>query len=98
MRARSGAPTLVLMLALASALTLASAGRALAGQGEPSADLSVTLPPPADRGRPLIFTPPDIAAAPGATSCLPALPCGTHLYGAVEKNGAVAIEVPALRW
>ncbi|HVC53406.1 MAG TPA: hypothetical protein VND87_15415 [Stellaceae bacterium] len=92
MRTRSGAAALVLVL------TLVAAGPVLAGQTAPSADLSATLPPPADRGRPMIFTPPDIAATPGATRCLPALPCGTHLYGAVEKNGAVAIEVPALRW
>jgi hypothetical protein len=30
--------------------------------------------------------------------CLPALPCGTRLLGTVRKNGAVELQVPALRW
>lgn len=78
-------------------VVLAAAVPALAGQSEPSVDFSASLPPPADRGRPMIYVPPDVGP-PQTAGCLPALPCGTHLYGAVQKNGAVAVEVPALRW
>lgn len=96
MRAWSG--TAALGLALRLGWTVA----ALGGQARPSDDFSTALPAPADRGRPMIHVPPDIdapsATGSGATRCLPALPCGTHLYGAVQRNGAVAIEVPALRW
>jgi hypothetical protein len=54
---------------------------------------------PSDSGKPMTLTPPPIAIRPDDTpNCIPGLPCGTHLTGAVQKNGAVAIEFPALKW
>ena len=67
------------------------------------ADLAVPpvlgAPIPAESGKPLTLTPPPIAMRPDdATGCVPGLPCGARLTGAVQKNGAVAIEFPALKW
>jgi hypothetical protein len=55
-------------------------------------------PIPAESGKPLTLTPPPIAVRPDdAAGCVPGLPCGARLTGAVQKNGAVAIEFPALK-
>ena len=53
--------------------------------------------PSAQGGKPLLFAPPP-PAPENATPCPPALPCGTRLYGTIRKNGAVELQVPALRW
>jgi hypothetical protein len=53
--------------------------------------------PPADSGKPQLVMPPP-APLPEPARCPPALPCGTELYGVVEKNGAVELKVPVLRW
>jgi hypothetical protein len=59
----------------------------------------VGTPAPGDSGKPVILAPPSIIARPDdAIGCVPGLPCGTRLTGAVQKNGAVAIEFPALKW
>ena len=54
-------------------------------------------PPPADTGKPVILAPPPLSDA-DRENCLPGLPCGTRLLGTVRKNGAVELQVPALRW
>ena len=60
---------------------------------------AIGSPIPTESGKPLVLTPPPVAAKPDdRTGCVPGLPCGTRLLGAVEKNGAVAIEFPALKW
>jgi len=84
-----------------AALALAGAALAPAFAGQPAVDLDVSpgLPPQADSGKPAIIPP--SAAAQGqieTRSCLPPLPCGTRLLGTVRKNGAVELQVPALRW
>ncbi len=84
-----------------AALTLAGAalGPAFAGQFTVDLDLSPGLPPVADSGKPAIVPPPVAALGQRETgSCLPPLPCGTRLLGTVRKNGAVELQVPALRW
>ena len=68
-----------------------------------AADSTVWLDPalqrPADSGKPLLPAPPPASAAPELSErCLPALPCGTRLFGTVQRNGAVEVRVPALRW
>ena len=79
--------------AFALAAVMAAVSPALAGERDPWA-----LPtPPAERGKPMIVTPP-APPPPDAAYCLPGLPCGTRLYGAVERNGAVEVTIPALRW
>jgi hypothetical protein len=56
------------------------------------------LMPPKDSGKPTIFVPPS-SRAPGRTeACTPPLPCGAQLLGTVQRNGAVELRVPALRW
>jgi len=54
-------------------------------------------PPAADSGKPRLPAP-DAPGDRATTACLPALPCGTQLLGAVRKNGAVELAVPAFRW
>jgi hypothetical protein len=54
--------------------------------------------PPADSGKPIIFTPPSVAPPRPAEDCLPGMPCGMRLLGTVRRNGAVELQVPALRW
>jgi hypothetical protein len=85
------AATFLLLLAIGSPLTAGEPGRAV--------DLWSGLPAPADTGKAVIFTPPPAAVVQKNTErCLPALPCGTRLVGSVRKNGAVELQLPALRW
>ena len=55
------------------------------------------LPHAADTGKPALRMP-----QPGAglerDGCAAPLPCGMRLLGTVRKNGAVELQVPALRW
>jgi hypothetical protein len=88
------APRLVAAAPLVLAATTALAGQA------PAVDLwygAPGLPPPADTGKPAITMPPALLA-PEPMTCLPALPCGTRLLGEIQKDGAVVLQVPALRW
>ena len=56
-------------------------------------------PPPADSGKAMLGTPPPVPwADPDRDRCPPGLPCGARLIGTVRKNGAVELQVPALRW
>ena len=83
-----------------AALLLAATLPAAAGQPAGGIDLSLPgTPSAAESGKARLQGPP--AAAPGAsdgTSCAPALACGARLLGSVRKNGAVELQVPALRW
>ena len=54
-------------------------------------------PPPAHTGKPRLPAPAS-AARDDAAVCPPALPCGARLLGTVRKNGAIELQVPALRW
>ena len=75
-----------------------------------AAQQQITLPPtdlavpvigsqvPTESGKPLVLTPLLALRPDNQTGCVPVLPCGTRLLGAVQKNGAVAVEFPALKW
>jgi hypothetical protein len=86
----------------AAVFALTAAAPAVAGQPTGGIDLSGPLPggpPPADSGKPTIGGPPTSALGPeDAAGCPTALPCGARLLGTVRKNGAVELQVPALRW
>jgi hypothetical protein len=87
-------------MAAAIALAVAVAAPAVAGQADAGFDWSQAapgLPPPADTGKPALTLPPALLA-PEPRGCLPALPCGTRLLGEIRKDGAVVLQVPALRW
>lgn len=80
---------------------IAAAAPAVGGQsavqfGPP--DAVSGMPPSAATGKPAITMPPTTAGETDADRCLPALPCGTRLLGTVRRNGAVELQVPALRW
>ena len=63
-------------------------------------DLSYAAPgprPSAESGKPAARYPAE-PAAPGGDNCVPALPCGSRLYGTLRRNGAVELQVPAMRW
>jgi hypothetical protein len=89
------------MIAAAAAIFTAVAPCAgLGGQVVSGFDPSYAapyLPPPADTGKPATTLPPALFA-PDPDACVPALPCGSRLIGEVRKNGAVVLQVPALRW
>ena len=73
----------------------------MAGQPDGDLDLSGVVPglPRAESGKPAIGGAPSVAPVPGeAAPCAPALPCGTRLLGSIRKNGALELQVPALRW
>ena len=72
---------------------------ALGGQSGAVVDLwsAPSVLPPADSGKPMIFTPPAVVPR-FAEDCLPGMPCGMRLLGTVRRNGAVELQVPALRW
>ena len=85
------------------AATVAAPASAGEGPARTAVDPGRLLPSPANTGKPdpFEFSPDALApAAPAGDSdkCLPPLPCGSRLIGAVRKNGAVMLEVPALRW
>ena len=73
---------------------------ALGGQSGAVVDLwsAPTVLPPADSGKPMIFTPQAAVPRQPAEDCLPGMPCGMRLLGTVRRNGAVELQVPALRW
>ena len=76
---------------------LAAAAIVAASPPARAADNPDLLSPPTERGKPHLTVPPAVPP-PESPRCLPALPCGTQLYGAVERNGAVELRVPALKW
>src|SRR5438045_4819211 len=87
------------LIPAAFALAGAALGPAFAGPATVDLDLSPGLPAAADSGKPAIVPPP--VAALGQKDegrCLPPLPCGARLLGTVRKNGAVELQIPALRW
>ena len=90
------------LLAATVGVAMMAAGPVLAGQPGNAIDLSgppAGLPRPADSGKPMLpVLPPASARLNEAERCLPALPCGSRLLGEVRKNGAVEVQMPALRW
>jgi len=93
--------SLIVARALGAVSFALAALPALAGEPPRGAGLWEQLPgpPPADSGKPMLGTPPAVPPAePDAAGCPSGLPCGTRLLGAVRKNGAVELQVPALRW
>jgi hypothetical protein len=66
--------------------------------GSASSGSPILLLPPAESGKPLIPPAPPNAGIGAPEGCLAPLPCGTKLLGAARKNGAVELQVPALRW
>jgi hypothetical protein len=84
----------------AVALSVVVAMPALGGQSDAVVDLwsAPTVLAPADSGKPMIFAPPAVVPGRPAEDCLPGMPCGMRLLGTVRRNGAVELQVPALRW
>ena len=82
------------------ALSVVVAMPAFGGQSGAVVDLwsAPTVLAPADSGKPMIFTPPAAMLSHPAEDCLPGMPCGMRLLGTVRRNGAVELQVPALRW
>ncbi len=73
-------------------------GAALGGPPRSALDLSTTtpdLPPAADTGKPGSPAPLLQGEPPG---CGAGIPCGARLLGVIRKDGAVELQVPALRW
>jgi hypothetical protein len=86
-----------------AAMVLAGAVLAPAFAGQPAVDLDLSpgWPLQAGPGSGKAAIVPPSARAPGqgeSGSCVSALPCGMRLFGTVRKNGAVELQVPALRW
>jgi hypothetical protein len=82
------------------ALSVVVAMPALGGQSGAVVDLwsAPSILPPADSGKPMILTPSPVLPARPIEDCLPTMPCGMRLLGTVRRNGAVELQVPALRW
>ena len=80
---------------------LAAIGPAWAGDGANDPYRSgapVSLLPPADSGKPLLPPPSPNLSQRQAEACVSPLPCGARLLGTAGKNGAVELQIPALRW
>ena len=89
------------LIAVAFAALLAMPAAAWAGDRPVAPDGAmppVNLLPPADSGKPLFPPAPLRARAAEPEGCVSPLPCGTRLLGAARKNGAVEVQLPALRW
>jgi hypothetical protein len=84
-------------VAAASIVAILIGAPATAGESQFNLDLGLGLPPPADTGKPSVVMPP-AELAPEPKDCVPALPCGSRMIGEIRKNGAVELQVPALRW
>ena len=84
----------------AFALAMTAAAPVLAGQLGAAVDLwnPPTTWPPADSGKPAIQRPPLTVSPRSADDCPRGMPCGLRLFGTVQRNGAVELQVPALRW
>jgi hypothetical protein len=96
---RHPATRIRLITAAALAVLAAAAAPAVAGPAVSGIDLwyGEGLPPRADTGKPAIVMPP-VLLAPEPQTCVPGLPCGTRVLGDIRKDGAVVLQVPALRW
>jgi len=87
-------------LPAAFALAMSVAVPALAGQSGAAVDLwnPPATWPPADSGKPATQMPPLTFLPRSADDCPRGMPCGLRLFGTVQRNGAVELQVPALRW
>ncbi|MGE5269172.1 MAG: hypothetical protein ACM3JG_05810 [Thiohalocapsa sp.] len=87
---------------MATALTAAViALPCAAAPPEAPLDLSGMPGVSAEQGKPAIVPPGQMSGSAGAAGtrpCAAPLPCGSRLIGSVRKNGAVELQVPALRW
>ncbi|HEY1301226.1 MAG TPA: hypothetical protein VGF07_12065 [Stellaceae bacterium] len=94
-------PKLLLGAALIAAAPAAFAQQALpVPEGRPVTAPLMLLPHPTETGKPVIYGPQFAAEADRAwrLGCAPAPSCRLRLLGAVEKNGAVALEATAFKW
>ena len=71
-----------------------------APEGRPLTAPLMLLPRPTETGKPVIYSPQFAAEADRAwrLGCAPAPSCRLRVLGAVEKNGAVALEATAFKW
>ena len=89
---------------IAAALAVSMAGWAPAWAGDRPVPLDAPgapalVLPPTESGKPLIPpVPPRAAGQNEPEACVAPLPCGTRLLGTVRKDGAVELQLPALRW
>src|SRR5438067_704552 len=89
------------LTAAALAMLLAALASAWAGDfadGPYRSGAGVVLLPPIESGKPLRPPPASNFSQGQAEACLSPLPCGARLLGAARKNGAVELQIPALRW
>jgi hypothetical protein len=86
-------------LLAAFAVAMTAAVPVLAGQSGAAVDLwnPPATWPPTDSGKPAIQMPPTFLPR-SAEDCPRGMPCGLRLLGTVQRNGAVELQVPALRW
>ena len=89
-------PIIRRLTAAVMALAGASLAPGVAGQATIDRDVSPGLPR-ADTGKPAVV-PPATLGPDRQDGCAPPLPCGTRLLGTIRKNGAVELQVPAMRW
>jgi hypothetical protein len=94
MKRRLAAAVLVSLMA-ASASTAFAGDRAVVLEAPDAPALQL---PRADSGKPLVPPAPPGIAPSDPERCAAPLPCGTRLLGAARKNGAVELQLPALRW
>jgi hypothetical protein len=87
------------LIAATFALAGMAFGPAFAGEGSVDLDWLPGVRAPAETGKAAIVPPAARTPEQGESgSCVSALPCGTRLLGTVRRNGAVELQVPALRW
>jgi len=77
-----------------------AAGPARAGDPTAAVDLwsSPNAWPPAESGKPIIGPQPLSLSPRPPETCRSGMPCSLRLLGDVRRNGAVELQVPALRW
>ena len=84
----------------AAALVIGITAALPAAAGEQQSAPWLPLPPPAERGKPLIYDP-QLAEEPqnnGFSGCSPGMPCRLRLFGVIRDNGAVELRATAFTW
>jgi hypothetical protein len=93
MKQRLAAVVLVSLMAASASAVAGDRAVVLEAPDAPALQL-----PRADSGKPLVPPAPPGIAPSDPERCAAPLPCGTRLLGAARKNGAVELQLPALRW
>jgi hypothetical protein len=97
---RHWSPAAALVAAIAAALPAAAQQTISAADFLPLSAPRLSLPRPADSGKPIIYDPQFVAKGDHDrfSGCTPGLQCRVQLLGVIQNNGAVELRATAFTW